>query len=391
MSRALSLLVIWIGLTASALALPEDGPQRRFSLEFRSEILGETRELRIQLPKSYLENRDRTYPVFYVSDADWNFALVASTLDYLSFWGRIPEFIIVGEMNTHRNRDFVPAPDQAFPKSGGGDLYLKHIEQEWIPFVEQNFRASGRRVLFGHSFGGVLALNQLFSNPDLFDAYIALGSSVWISDGVMFKRAEAAFQSNRSFDKFLYLSVGEGDGGMTVPDGDKFSALLEKQAPPSLEWSYEIFPEENHFTNVPISLHHALAKLFPFWAFDQQLIAAAKAEGSRGVSKWFAEKETDLGWRFTPQSMELSLAAYALANEGIWEGANAIFDTLERRYPERPEILAVRASALKAGGRTADAREKISEAIALGERVNHWPDRLQAFRNFRESLGDDAN
>lgn len=371
-----------------ASATPDSAGERQMRLDFRSDVLGENREFLVQLPESYFDSPEKRFPVFYVTDADWNFSLVSSTLDYLSFWGRIPEFIVVGEINTSRNKDFLPAADPGFPNSGGGDLYLTHIKSEWIPFVDANFRTSGKRVLFGHSFGGVVTLNQLFSEPDLFDAYIALSSSVWVADRIMFERAQSAFQSNLNFDRYLYLSVGEGDGGMTVPDGDKFAQLLSEEAPKELEWRYKTFAGENHFTNVPISLHDALAELFPFWGYDEEVRQAGMSDGADGVRAWFRRKEQELGWRFTPQSMELSLAAFRLASSDQWNAANALFDRLQEIYPDRPEILAVRANALKANGRLEEADAAIAKAIALGERVGHWPDRLQSFRDFKSSLAE---
>lgn len=372
-------------LAETADADPHNAPNRRIVMEIHSDILDEERAFIVHLPPSYFMKPEKTYPVFYISDADWNAELVASTLDYLSHWGRIPEFIAVSAMNTSRNKDFVPAADERFPNTGGGDRYLRHIEREWIPLITDNFRVSENRVLFGHSFGGVLALNQLFTKPDLFNAYIALGSSVWVADRVLFERAETAFDK-QTVEAFLYLSVGEGDGGATVPDGDLFAELLREKAPESLEWSYTVFPEENHFTNVPVSLHHALTALFPFWKFDQELRDAALENGRRGVERWFNEKHGALGWRFVPQSMELSLAAYALANDGHVDPAIAIFDRLEQIYPDRPEIIATRASAMLVAGDEKRALADVTRAIALGEAVGHYPDRLQAFRNLRNTL-----
>lgn len=377
--------VLFSCLAATAAADPYEAPTRRVVLEMRSDILDEDRTFIVHLPQSYFMKPARTYPVFYISDADWNAELVASTLEYLSHWGRIPEFIAVSAMNTSRNKDFVPRVDERFPNTGGGDRYLQHIEREWMPLIAENFRVSDNRVLFGHSFGGVLALNQLFSKPDLFDAYIALGSSVWVSDRVLFERAEAAF-AEKTVDAFLYLSVGEGDGGATVPDGDLFAELLREKAPDSLEWSYTVFPGENHFTNVPVSLHYALTALFPFWGFDEELREAATENGVRGVNRWFDNKQARLGWRFEPQSMELGLAAYALAAEDRLEPAIAIFDRLEEAFPDRPEVIATRASAMHVAGESGLALADVTRAITLGETVGHYADRLQAFRNFRNTL-----
>jgi predicted alpha/beta superfamily hydrolase len=380
------LLSVLVFLEAPAAAQLEDFAERTERVVLPSGVLGEERVFLVRLPSSYAEAPDRRYPVIYVSDADWNFELVASHFDYLAHWGRTPEVIIIGAMNVSRSRDFVPAADPNFPETGGGDLYLRHLAEEWIPMVEARYRAAPQRVLFGHSFGGVLALNQLFTEPDLFDAYIALSASVWVADRVMFDRAEAFFDSGRAMEAFLYLSVGEGDGGATAPDGALFAELLEARAPAGLDWSHTVFAGENHFTNVPVSLHHATGALFPVWGLDAELEATARQGGAAAVAAWWAQKEATLGWRFLPQSMELGLAGYRLASDGHPEAAFAVFEQLHARYPDRPELVYVWAAALSAAGRLDAAIARMEQAIALGEAVDHPRDRVEFFRQARGRL-----
>ena len=386
MPRILAALLLALTVGGTSAALPADAPERKLSLEIDSALLEETRAFRVRLPEGYFEDSGRRYPVFYVSDADWNFELVADTLEYHAYWGRLPDFIVVGALNVSRNRDFVPRADPFFPETGEGDRYVRHLSEELIPIVDGNWRTSEVRILFGHSFGGVLALNQLFSEPGLFDAYVALGASVWVAERVMFERARAAFEARPGMTGRLYLAVGEGDGGATVPDGERFAELLEQSAPDGLEWVFHIHPRENHFTNVPYALHDALAWLYPFWGLDETLIEAGRAAGPQGVADWYDAREAELGWRFVPQSMELGLAGVTLAREGRLEAAEAIFDRLEARYPQRPEVFAMHAQARFAAGDHAGADAAIARAIALGEQVGHPSDRLQAFRNFREAL-----
>lgn len=383
-----ALAILMCALTpGAAFAEPSEADRRTLRLDLYSPILDERREVIVRLPERYFDDPQRTYPLFFISDADWNFDLVASQLDYLAAWGRIPEFIVVGALNTERNRDFLPRADPGFPFSGQGDRYLEHLDDELLPLIEAQFRVNAHAVMFGHSFGGVLVLNQMLTDPGLFDAHIALGSSVWVSGRVLFERTEAAFEAAETFDTWLYLSVGEGDGGATVPDGALYRDLLEAQAPAALDWSYRVFPEENHFTNVPISVHDALARLFPFWEQAGSLQAMAEARGAAGVEAWFDQARAELGWRFVPQSMELSLTGVALAAAGDASAASAVFDALEARYPDRAEIPAMRAvSLVRNGGDTAEALAAIRTAIAVGERTDHPPARLESFRQVEARL-----
>ena len=367
---------------------PIDGQQRTLSLERHSAVLDERRAFRIRLPADYHQQPERRFPVFYVTDADWNFPLVAETLDYLAHWGRVPPFIVVGAMNVSRNRDFLPREDAAFPSSGEGDRYLQHVEQELIPWIDEQFRTADQRVLFGHSFGGVLVINQLLSGRPSFDAYIALGTSVWVADSVLLERARLAFDAGQSIEGWLYLSVGEGDGGATVPAGQQLADLLESSAPASLTWSHTVMPEETHFSNVPISLHRALAALFPTWGDDRALMEAARAGGPDGVRDWFAERRKALGWRFVPQGLELGLAALRVTLDGQEDAGMAAFDLLAEAQPSSPEVAQLRGQALAGLGQMREAIEAIDRAILLARRAGHHPDRIEQFARFRARVAE---
>lgn len=359
---------------------------RTLKLAFHSEVLNEAREILVRLPEGYLDDTETHYPVFFVTDADWNFDLIAATLDFHARWGRIPGFITVGAMNVNRNRDFVPRADPGYPFTGAGDRYLDHLNQELLPLIDENYRSSEHRVIFGHSFGGVMTLNQMLRDASVFEAHIAVGTSTWVADGVLFERTLALLDAQGSLDTFLFLSVGEGDGGATVPEGERYADLLAERAPESLEWSHAVFPAENHFTNVPISLHEGLRALFPFFDQAADLTQQVEREGASGVKRWFERKQDELGWRFVPQSMELGLAAIQMATSGSQAAATEVFDRLEARDPDRPETIAYRAIALGRTGRTEAAIEAIDRAIVLGERVDHPASRMASFQTFRESM-----
>lgn len=384
MLRAVILVAVF-GLAMPAWADPAGLTQRRTDLEIESDRLGETRRLIVQVPSSYAAEPGRTYPVFVLTDAIWQFDLVAATLDYHARWGRIPEHIVVGLYNPERNLDLVPAADPGYPSTGGGDAYLAHVTAEVLPVIEARYRTNGVELLFGHSFGGVMTLNQLLTAPEAFDGYIALGASTWVADRILFDRLDEAAMTPMA-GRVLYMGVGETDGGATVPDGERFAAELEARDPAGLDWTFEVRPGENHFTNVPEGLHRALGFIYPFADQQAAMVEAGRRGGPAGVRAWFDDRETALGWRFVPQAMELGLAGFQLALAGEEAASHAVFDALEARYPDNVEVVAVRANALGQTQRYEDALAALDRAIALGEAEGHPPSRLAAFRAYRARL-----
>ena len=61
-----------------------------------SKYLNEKRSLEIQLPRSYYVKSEKNYPLMIVLDGDYMFNIVAGSVDYLSYWGDIPENLVVG-------------------------------------------------------------------------------------------------------------------------------------------------------------------------------------------------------------------------------------------------------------------------------------------------------
>ena len=61
-----------------------------------SKYLKSDRALKIQLPRSYDIETKKKYPLIIVMDGDYLFDITSGSVDYLSYWGDIPENIVVG-------------------------------------------------------------------------------------------------------------------------------------------------------------------------------------------------------------------------------------------------------------------------------------------------------
>ena len=60
-----------------------------------SSKLGQTREIKIQLPRNYDPEGDVLYPLVVVFDGDYLFEPIIGNADYHSYWGDMPKSIIV--------------------------------------------------------------------------------------------------------------------------------------------------------------------------------------------------------------------------------------------------------------------------------------------------------
>ncbi len=72
------------------------------------------------------------------------------------------------------NHDFLPDSSSNAPTGGGADNFVRFFKTELIPYINKNYKVEPFKVLIGHSYGGVFAMHALISDPELFDAYIAI-------------------------------------------------------------------------------------------------------------------------------------------------------------------------------------------------------------------------
>ena len=176
------------------------------------------------------------------------------------------------------------------------------------------------------------------------------------------------------------MAVGQGDGGPTVPSGEALAGLFEELAPDSLEWSFEITPRTDHFTNMVSGMHDGFMQLFPAWGFPEQLRLAATEGGADAVNSWFRDKERELGYRFIPAWFDLGVAASALAREGDNEAALAITRHLRRHHPHNPHVAAFSAEVYRASGQPGAAAGEYRRAIEIAERDGLHPNEIHLDR-----------
>ncbi|MCP4124910.1 MAG: alpha/beta hydrolase [Bacteroidetes bacterium] len=373
--NSMLLVVFTFCLSGIAFANTNDSAKRTKVIHLESEALDETREIIIRTPPNY-DPENREYTVVYVLDAEWNFEYVASYLEYMFNHDTYPEMIVTGVVNVNRNRDYIPRPDSYFEDTGEAASFLEFVKNEWIGEIERKYAVSGERIVIGHSFGGVFVLHTLFSDPALFDAYIALGASAWIADGVLLEEAAAYFEHPADADAFVYMAVGEGDGGPTVPSSRNLAEAFEQSAPESLEWFFDITPKTDHFKNFTSGLSNAFMALFPAWGFADEVTNVARNEGVIGVGDWFKAKQDLLGERFHPSWFDLGVAAFTLTQEGHGDAAIELLDNLKTHYPQSGHVASFSASVFEMNGRYEEALGEYERAIEIVDEQNLHPNTI---------------
>lgn len=181
-------------------------------------------------------------------DGNWVGGTMAHLSNYLESAGDLPPTLQVAigypldavvPTSVARARELTPTPWPAWdgicseligleiPPTGAADAFLAFISGELMPALEAEFGVDPAQwTLVGHSLGGLFAVHALFSAPQRFRRYFAVGSSLWWRRPMMFERAQAFVESTEVLDVSLYLCAGAEE----TPEGyaREWAAMLDK-------------------------------------------------------------------------------------------------------------------------------------------------------------------
>ena len=245
--RLLALLLLGAALVAApAVAQPDlsrrtgttvadtGAPGYRFE-QFRLDSADGQRSYRVRVAVPDVPAPAGGFPVAYLLDG--NAALMETSAAQLEALSRSPHPVMVAYIS-YDNDLRIDADSRAFDytprrpggeqaqqdavggrRNGGGDAFLDLLEGAIVPRVEALAPVDpARRALWGHSYGGVLALHALFSRPGAFSVYAAADPSLWWGNGHLLREEQAA-QAWPSPPPRLWLWTGKGadEGGARQP------------------------------------------------------------------------------------------------------------------------------------------------------------------------------
>lgn len=300
----------------------------------RSSVLNEDRPLMVYLPPGYNQSTAK-YPVLYLLDAETQFLHVSGIVEFLSRNNEAPPMIVVGVANTNRTRDLTPPTkvDTTLAGAGGGDVFLKFLETELIPYVEKNFRTDPYKILVGHSFGGLLAVHTFMTKTKLFNAYVSISPYLVWNDQYHSKHLQSFLAGNPSLKSFLYLTMGN-EGGNMLSSIKEFTAILARNAPKELQWKFVHMEDETHGSIHHLTTYNAFSLLYNGWRLPNDLTTLG-LEGLERHYKTVSEK-----YQYTVQVPEAPVnnLGYQYINQKKLAEALAAFRYNVKHYPESANV-----------------------------------------------------
>ncbi|MNK46199.1 Ferri-bacillibactin esterase BesA [compost metagenome] len=280
-------------LASSALAAPASAPasyvlENTEVRDIRAQALKRDYQLYVALPDSYRQGNKR-YPVLFVVDANYSFAIVRNIAQRLNKHAGMEEVVVVGLSYANgdggvysRRRDYTPTTPRKHdyrsdmpgrqPAFGEAKAYGQFISGEVFPFIASNYRVNmQRKVFIGHSYGSLLGLQFLLTEPRTFEHYILGSPSLWYDAGVMFDREQAYAASHKDLPASVFFGIGgleklaagkkrsrlEEEADM-LADLREFDGKLKSHKYPGLKTRLRVFEDEDHASVFPFILTHGL-------------------------------------------------------------------------------------------------------------------------------------
>ena len=311
-----------------------------------SKTLNESRSFRVLLPESYFSNPKKNYSLLLLLDGQKYGDLVSNNARFLENIGEIPEHIIVAINSTDRLRDYTPTDSPYWEGDGGGEVFLKFLETEFLPSIENNYRIKDKtRVIWGHSAAGLFTLHTMYAAPKLFDAHLVNDGSLDWDDKVS-ERFLKDFLEKKDLEKsFLYFNssyMHHSDD----PSLNYFCSMaqtLKDNAPNTLHWVYDPLPKETHSSIPLLGSIRSLRALYDGYKVSEEImfkgLDAVKAHYDSIKHNIGAPEEipesvlNELGYLFLGHSTDQAIESFELASY-LYPSSENTWDSLSDAYLE---------------------------------------------------------
>ena len=228
-----------------------------------SKYLNEKRAIEIQLPRSYDVESDRMYPLMIVLDGDYMFNIVSGSVDYLSYWGDIPENLVVGinQKDTRFQDSSVFDNITHTPISSTASFY-DFIVNELIPYFSKNFRVSNFKVIVGQERTANFANFFLLKNDPQIRGVISISPK--ISKNMNRYLYENLSKTN---SKIVYtVSSSEKDFESIFKNVSELTASLDSIKNKNLRFESLIFDKENHYILPSVSVPNSIRSTYSMYS-----------------------------------------------------------------------------------------------------------------------------
>ena len=225
------------------------------TLKLNSVILNQEREIQIYLPEDYQTSKEKC-PVIYVFDSQKYFLNAVSYQQNLRFQEESPGFIVVGIKTKNNERRKIYNSESY--------KFSNYIEKELIPYINSNYKTLPyERVFFGWQRAGAFGIELLASKPNLFKGYFIASPTFLTKKRI--SDLEILIDNSIKLNNYLYFTLGDVET-WSLDNTNSLAKLLEEKAKNKLQWKYDLFKNENHYSTTIVTMNKGLKVFFKDYA-----------------------------------------------------------------------------------------------------------------------------
>ncbi len=302
--------------------------------EISSEILGSNRQLKIQLPRNYEANVEKSYPIIIVMDGDYLFEPVAGNVDYYSYWEEMPQVIVVGVNQVSSRDDDTYYDEVSNLPADTGAAFFEFLGLELMPYLDENYRTSSFRIAVGHDLTANFINYYLMKDPTLFQGYISL------SPDLAPEMEERIVARLGAIDKklFYYLATGTEDISVLRDPTLQLHSQIKQVSNDDLQYNFDNFEGATHYSLVGRAIPKALENMFSIYRpiskkEYQEKILKSDAPYDYLIDKYETVK-TLFGLEDAVRINDYNAISSALEKKADWEGLEKLGQLARKQYPE---------------------------------------------------------
>jgi predicted alpha/beta superfamily hydrolase len=374
-----------------------------------SKSLNEYREIYIQLPDNYKAESNKKYPVVYILDGE---VLLPTVNNVQSFYsgGFTPEMVLVGISNAnHRTRDLTTSKiteKYGIPfneENGDADNFIKFLETELLPFIENKYPVTNFRTLIGHSYGGLFAIYTLINHPQLFSNYLAIDPSLDWDNQKLLTESKGKLSNNDFKGKRLFMSLN-GQLHMANPKVDlnnvlkdtseftlfarsniAFSDAVKQNKKDDLAFKWNFYPRDLHGTISFPSIMDGLIFNFEWYQMENtdkfNSSTTSKEELYDIVNSRDKKLKYHFGYSVPPYPEELlNVLGYMSLERDQLEKAKMYFEFCIKFFPKSPNSFDSMADYYERKGDNDNALKFVIKANEISNN-DYYKERIEALKN----------
>jgi len=329
--------IVFVLLFISAIGFSQDNIIYK---KFNSYQLNTERILKIYLPESYEENKESTYPVAIVFDAEVLFDIYVANSKLFAARDKAPEQIVVGilqNQDEERYADSDYSTDTGLPNQDSSKFY-GFVRDELIPYIDDNYRTSLFKSIIGNTITANFANYFFLESSPVFNAFININPSYAPN---MHEKLELKSQSLDS-DYFYYLSSGRYNTEKRLKGITEVNNLLKLSENDKFNYKFDDFSNSTKTASIGQSISSSMGFIFELFAaiskkeYEDEIANLDPAEAIEYLEKKYVEIEYLYGSNVKIRESDIYKIEPIIIDKMNGDYLEEFGKMIMRLYPESP-------------------------------------------------------